>query len=69
MCSSDLATVVMAEHLGDVSVLHLRVDGIAELLHAKVDASHAHLGAGASVGLLPVAGSVMAFDATGRRLD
>src|ERR1019366_5515495 len=47
------ATVVMAEHLGDVSVLHLRVDGIAELLHAKVDASHAHLAAGASVGLLP----------------
>ena len=47
------ATVVMAEHLGDVSVLHLRVDGVAELLHAKVDASHAHLAAGASVGLLP----------------
>ncbi len=63
------ATVVMAEHLGDASVLHLRVDGIAELLHAKVDASHVHLAAGASVGLLPVAGSVMAFDATGKRLD
>jgi multiple sugar transport system ATP-binding protein len=63
------ATVVMAEHLGDISVLHLRVDGIADLLHAKVDASHAHLGAGASVGLAPVAASVMAFDGGGKRLD
>ena len=61
------ATVVMAEHLGDVSVLHLRIDGISELLHAKVDASHAHLAAGASVGLLPVAESVLAFDGSGRR--
>jgi multiple sugar transport system ATP-binding protein len=49
-------------------VLHLRVDGIAELLHAKVDASHAHLGAGASVGLVPVAASVLAFDDAGQRL-
>jgi multiple sugar transport system ATP-binding protein len=63
------ATVVMAEHLGDISVLHLRVDGIAELLHAKVDASHAHLAAGASVGLVPVPQSVMAFDASGARLE
>src|SRR6201996_2633533 len=60
------ATVVMAEHLGDVSVLHLRVDGIADLLHAKVDASHSQLAAGASVGLMPAAGSVLAFDAGGR---
>jgi multiple sugar transport system ATP-binding protein len=63
------ATVVLAEHLGDASVLHLRVDGVAELLHAKVDARHVHLAAGASVGLLPVAESVMAFDAGGKRLD
>ena len=62
------ATVVMAEHLGDVSVLHLRVDGIPELLHAKVDASHAHLAAGASVGLMPVAESVLAFDGSGQRI-
>ncbi len=62
------ATVVMAEHLGDVSVLHLRVDGVAELLHAKVDASHAHLGAGASVGIVPDTAYVMTFDASGRRI-
>jgi len=62
------ATVVMAEHLGDVSVLHLRVDGIDDLLHAKVDARHASLGAGASVGLQPAAESVLAFDAAGRRV-
>ena len=62
------ATVVMAEHLGDVSVLHLRVDSIAELLHAKVDAGHAHLGAGATVGIVPDAGCVLAFDGSGRRI-
>jgi multiple sugar transport system ATP-binding protein len=62
------ATVVMAEHLGDVSVLHLRVDGMGELLHAKVDAGNAPLAAGASVGLLPVAGAVLAFDAGGGRI-
>jgi multiple sugar transport system ATP-binding protein len=62
------ATVVMAEHLGDVSVLHLRVDGVNELLHAKVEAGQGHLVAGASVGLAPVAASVLAFDAAGRRI-
>jgi multiple sugar transport system ATP-binding protein len=62
------ATVVMAEHLGDVSVLHLRVDGMGELLHAKVDAGNAPLAAGASVGLLPAAGAVLAFDAGGGRI-
>ncbi len=62
------ATVAMAEHLGDVSVLHLRVDGLAELLHAKVDPNHAHLGAGASVGLVPDAAAVLAFDDAGRRI-
>ena len=62
------ATVAMAEHLGDVSVLHLRVDGVAELLHAKVDAGHAHLGAGATVGIVPDAGHVLAFDDAGRRI-
>ncbi len=62
------ATVVMAEHLGDVSILHLRVDGIAELLHAKVDAGHAHLGAGATVGIVPDAGCVLAFDGSGQRI-
>ena len=62
------ATVVMAEHLGDISVLHLRVDGIAELLHAKVDAGHAHLGAGATVGIVPDIAHVMTFDAAGQRI-
>jgi len=62
------ATVVMAEHLGDVSILHLRVDGLAELLHAKVDGSHAHVVAGATVGVLPAAAAVLAFDGAGTRI-
>lgn len=32
------ATVAMAEHLGDSSVLHLHVDGLPDLLHARVNA-------------------------------
>ena len=32
--------VVLAEHLGDSSIIHLRVDGVDELLSAKVGAEH-----------------------------
>ena len=63
------AAVVMAEHLGDASILHLRVDGLTELLHAKVGVGHAHLFAGKRVGLLPDVSWALAFDAAGRRLD
>ena len=63
------ATVVLAEHLGDTSILHLRVAGLAELLHAKVGTGHGHLVAGQAVGLQPDASWAMAFDASGRRID
>ena len=63
------ATVVLAEHLGDTSILHLRVAGLAELLHAKVGTGHGHLVAGQAVGLQPDASRAMAFDASGRRID
>ena len=60
------ATVALAEHLGDSSILHLRVDGVADLLHAKVGADSSHYTAGTTVGLSPDANWVMAFDAAGR---
>ncbi len=62
------ATVLLAEHLGDASVLYLRVAGMADLLHAKVGSGHSHLVAGQTVGLLPDASSALAFDTAGRRL-
>ncbi len=59
------ATVELAEHLGDVSILHLRIEGIDELVNAKAGAGHAHLGTGDQVGLQPDAAWAICFDATG----
>ena len=61
------AAVVLAEHLGDSSILHLRVDGVADLLNAKVGAEQSQCVAGQSVGLVPDAAWAMAFDGDGRR--
>lgn len=60
------ATVVLAEHLGDASLLHIKVDGLDELLHAKVGAGHTQIQANQAVGLLPNVSWVLAFDADGR---
>jgi multiple sugar transport system ATP-binding protein len=62
------ATVELAEHLGDASILHLRVDGVAELLNAKVGPEHAGIVAGQGVGLVPTAAWALSFDAAGRLL-
>lgn len=62
------AEIVMAEHLGDSSLLHLRVHGLPELLHARVASGHGTATAGQSVGLSPVAESALLFDEAGRRL-
>ncbi|CAN5161776.1 sn-glycerol-3-phosphate ABC transporter ATP-binding protein UgpC [soil metagenome] len=63
------ATVALAEHLGDSSILHLRVEGVTELLNAKVGAEHAHFATGQAVGLLPDAAWAMAFDGAGRLMQ
>ncbi|MBA4176149.1 MAG: sugar ABC transporter ATP-binding protein [Leptothrix sp. (in: Bacteria)] len=60
------ATVELAEHLGDSSIVHLRVDGVADLLSAKVGAGHHRLEAGQGVGLAPDAAWALAFDADHR---
>ena len=62
------ATVVLAEHLGDSSLLHLKVDGIEELLNAKVGTEHNQIDANQSVGLAPNASWALTFDAAGRLL-
>ena len=60
------ASVVLAEHLGDSSIIHLRVEGVAELLNAKVGTEHARCTAGQTVGLVPDAAWALAFGADGR---
>lgn len=60
------ARVELAEHLGDVSILHLRVDGLAELLAAKVLPGRVPLDTGARVGLVPDATWALPFGADER---
>ncbi|HSM22936.1 MAG TPA: ABC transporter ATP-binding protein, partial [Rubrivivax sp.] len=60
------ASVVLAEHLGDSSILHIRVDGVEELLNAKIGADHSPVATGQAVGLVPDPSWALAFDATGR---
>jgi multiple sugar transport system ATP-binding protein len=60
------ASVALAEHLGDTSIIHLKVDGISDLLTAKVGPEHAGVGAGQTVGLAPDAAWALAFGADGR---
>jgi len=62
------ATVELAEHLGDASIIHLRVEGVSELLCAKVGADHSKITTGQSVGLAPDAAWSLAFDATSKLL-
>ncbi len=60
------ARVVLAEHLGDSSIIHLRVEGIPELLGAKVGTQHNDVEAGQRVGLAPDGSWALVFGADGR---
>lgn len=60
------AQVVLAEHLGDSSIIHLRVEGVDGLLNAKVGAGQADCNAGQTVGLVPNAAWALAFGSDGR---
>jgi multiple sugar transport system ATP-binding protein len=62
------AEVVLAEHLGDTTIVHLRVDGVAGLLRAKAEGEPARVAAGESVGLAASAAHTICFDAAGARL-
>jgi multiple sugar transport system ATP-binding protein len=62
------AQVVLAEHLGDASILHLRVPGIATLLNAKVAPNQAHCSAGETIHVIAKAPEVLLFDAQARLL-
>jgi len=62
------ATIALAEHLGDASILHVRVEGVAELIKAKVSAEHSHYQGGQTVAISADSSWVLAFDADGKRL-
>ena len=62
------AQVVLAEHLGDSSILHLKVDGVAELLNAKIGAENAPVEAGQAVGLVLNGKRTLGFDSAGKLL-
>ena len=61
-----VASVALAEHLGDSSIVHLRVQGIDELLTAKVGADSLQVTAGQTVGLAPASAWALTFGADGR---
>jgi multiple sugar transport system ATP-binding protein len=63
------ASVVLAEHLGDSSIIHLRVDGINDLLCAKVGSEHHTLVAGDQVSLDPDAAWALVFGTNGRLIQ
>jgi len=56
------------EHLGDASVLHMRVQGVADLLKAKVAANSGPFQAGQMVFLRAPAQAVLGFDGAGKAL-
>ncbi|MDO8456668.1 MAG: sn-glycerol-3-phosphate ABC transporter ATP-binding protein UgpC [Burkholderiaceae bacterium] len=63
------ATVELVEQLGDSAMVHLRMEGMAHLLIAKVAASDGVPCAGQAVGLLTgVAHKALAFDNLGKLL-
>ena len=63
------AQIVLAEHLGDVCLLHLRVEGVQVLLNAKVSSGHDQWQTGQAVQITPATGCTIAFDHQGLRID
>jgi multiple sugar transport system ATP-binding protein len=60
------AEVVVAEHLGDSSILHVKVEGVNDLMNVKIVTGHADCEAGQRVLLIVDAAWALAFDAQGR---
>ena len=60
------ATVELAEHLGDSSIVHLRVKGMSGLLNAKVGPQDIVCNCGDTVSLKPNASWALMFDDAGR---
>ena len=61
------AQVVLAEHLGDSVIVHLRLDGCTDLLRAKLSADHGHLIPGQMIGIRAHDDHILKFNAQGMR--
>ena len=59
------ARVELVEHLGDVSILHARLDGMAHAIALKLDKKDAQHAVGARVGIKVASSSVTLFDGSG----
>ncbi len=62
------AQVILAEHLGDSSIIHCRVEGVTDLLSAKVGTDHNSIEAGQTIHLVPDANWGLIFTSDGRLL-
>ena len=63
------AQIMLVEHLGDVSIVHLRVEGVADLLTAKLSTHQASLAAGQEVRLEFDLAHALAFSPEGQLLQ
>jgi multiple sugar transport system ATP-binding protein len=61
--------IMLVEHLGDVSIVHLRVEGVDDLLTAKLSAHQAALAAGQRVGIRFDLERALAFSKEGQLLQ
>jgi multiple sugar transport system ATP-binding protein len=59
------ARVELIEHLGDVSILHARLDGMSHAIALKLDRKDAQHAVGSRVGIKVASSSVTLFDANG----
>ncbi|WP_233808569.1 ABC transporter ATP-binding protein [Paraburkholderia sp. HP33-1] len=59
------ARVELVEHLGDVSILHARLDGMAHAIALKLDRKDAQHAVGTRVGIKVASAAVTVFDASG----
>jgi multiple sugar transport system ATP-binding protein len=62
------ATLALVEHLGDTAIAHLRVNGVDELLRARIDPADRSVSLGSAVRLCTTAARVMGFDDAGSRV-
>ncbi|MCC8402623.1 sn-glycerol-3-phosphate ABC transporter ATP-binding protein UgpC [Paraburkholderia sp. MMS20-SJTN17] len=59
------ARVELVEHLGDVSILHARLDGMGHAIALKLDKKDAQHAVGTRVGIKVASAAVTVFDASG----
>jgi multiple sugar transport system ATP-binding protein len=63
------ASVTLAEHLGDSSILYLKIEGLQSLFNLKLDANASKVQNGDSLFISAEPQHVLAFDAAGQNMD